>query len=188
MISKNVPTFSVCVCVCVKMKRECQSNGKHDKQKSQAQWNEKYRTGRGPFASQVTVTLTRCVCVCACVRACFFTHSPTIGVLVHQGAKPSAGRRVHATVRLRSDPCVVQFRWRAGLWTHGVSLISSAFFFSFYCTVNLEYSLGAVTLVLWRHRMNVLQVHSVTENQFHCTRLYYVCILFSCFSLVRRLP
>ena len=32
---------------------------------------------------------------------------------------------------------------------------------------------GAVKLVLWRHLMHEIQVHSVMpENQFHCTRLY----------------
>ena len=35
---------------------------------------------------------------------------------------------------------------------------------------------GAVKLVLWRHWMHVAQVHPVTsENQFHCTILYYRC-------------
>ena len=38
---------------------------------------------------------------------------------------------------------------------------------------------GAMKLVLWRHWMHVTQVHSVmSEDQFHCTRLYYaeVCV------------
>ena len=39
---------------------------------------------------------------------------------------------------------------------------------------------GAVKLVLWRHWMHATQVHPVTaENQFHCTRLYILTLLFS---------
>ena len=43
-------------------------------------------------------------------------------------------------------------------------------------------------LVLWRHWMHEVQVHSVmTENQFHCTRLYRSCALKLLFPVVQHL-
>ena len=39
--------------------------------------------------------------------------------------------------------------------------------------MNASIQLGAVKLVLWHHLMHEIQVHPVmSENQFHCTRLY----------------
>ena len=44
---------------------------------------------------------------------------------------------------------------------------------------NSQIQPGAVKLVLWRHWMHVTQVHPVmSENQFHCTRLYSVFFFF----------
>ena len=40
-------------------------------------------------------------------------------------------------------------------------------------TISVKGQPGAVKLVLWRHWMHATQVHPVmSENQFHCTRLY----------------